>query len=428
MKNFPHQMSDLFRLTRGLQVFRDLQVQGSDLSSDEVVGASLARAGVYTFRAKGQTVEEALRVEAEKPRSSRGTQTAARDLRRIFFLCGFLEQDGSGDITLSETGKQLVAMYSADQKADLLLLWGRALRGMALEGSGGSVSHPYRVLLSLVDARPGIAKRYLALALEAEDDSSGELQRILELIDRGDWHSTLDAIGATEYSAQNAIKILPAMAEQIGDIVKEGEACYPGSLGSEIGQLTVGEVVGTAARDDHRLPSRRHRSVTAEEIARGITDDSTGSRVHERSFARIQEGVEQRRERTNRHQRLVQDFACLCENAGLSLFEYPFDCLAIGTEGQCILAEMKTLAGGFEDERSQLQRALAQLHYYEFFDLPEEAIGSRQTLRLAVFESEIADEHRRFLEHHGVHVIWHTTGGFSGTSKTLAALRGLGIL
>jgi len=428
MKNFPHQMNDLFRLTRGLQVFAELEQQGTDLSSDEVVGVSLARAGVYTFRAKDKTLDEALELELAKPRSSRGTHTAARDLRRIFLLCGFLKEGVDGGLTVSETGNRLVELHSAERKAELLLMWGGALREMPLEDLGGSVSHPYRILMRLVDARPGIAKRYLALALEAEDDSEGEFRRVLELIDRGDWDSTLQAIGATQYSANNAVKILPAMAQQIGDIVTEGEACYPGSLGAEIGQFTVGEVLGTAQRDGSRVPSRRHRSVTARQIAPPISDETAATRVEEHDLAAIQNGIEERRERTNRHQSLVQEFASLCENAGLKLFEYPFDCLAVGAEGPSILAEVKTLSGVFNDERSQVQRALAQLDYYEFFDLPEECVADHQIIRLAVFESEVLSKHQQFLAHHGVSVIWHTGDGFAGSSETEAILQALGVL
>jgi hypothetical protein len=428
MKNFPHQMNDVFRLTRGLQVFANLGQQGENLSDDEVVGVSLARAGVYTFRAKDQTLNEALEMELQKPRSSRGTHTAARDLRRMFLLTGFLQQDESGRLIVSGSGHQLLDLNAADRKADLLLLWGRALRNMPLCDASGDVSHPYRILLRLVDVRPGIAKRHLALALEARDDSDDEFDRLLELIEQQDWETTLQTIEATESSAKNAVKILPAIAEQIGDIVGEGDACYPGSLGVEIGQLTVSEVVGIPPSDRPRLPSRRHRSVTAQGIATLLADEAAELRVPERDLAAIEEGIGQRRERTNRHQRLVQDFARLCENAGFRLLEDPFDCLAVGTRDQSILAEMKTLSGGFADERSQVQRALAQLSYYEFFDLPTELIADHQIVRLAVFESEISAEHQQFLADHQVNVVWHTVQGFSGTAGTLATLHNLGIL
>ena len=427
MKNFPHQISDLFRLTSGFQVFADLEQQGKDLNDDQVVGISLARAGVYTFRAKHRTLDESLQLELEKTRSNRGTNTAARDLRRMFILAGFLQQRENGTLTVSEQGRQLLVMNAADRKAELLLLWGKALREMPLRGASNRISHPYRILLRLVEARPGIVKRYLALALEAEDDSDEEFSRLLELVDQQDWSVTLQAIGVTEYSAQNAIKILPAMAEQIGDIVREGDACYPGSVGAEIGQLTVDEILGVPPADRRRPPVRRHRPVTVQEIASFGTSEE-GPRVRERDLAAVEEGIEQRRERTDRHQRLVQDFAHLCEDAGFGLVEDPFDCLAVGTQGQSILAEIKTLSGELADERNQVQHALAQLNYYEFFDLPVELVGGHRIIRLAVFEAEIATEHQQFLEHHQVGVVWRTADGFAGTADTLASLRGLSIL
>jgi hypothetical protein len=199
-------------------------------------------------------------------------------------------------------------------------------------------------------------------------------------------------------------------------------------LGAEIGQLTISEVIGAPLPDRRRLPSRRHRSVTARGIASLIGDQAEELRVPERDLAAIEESVEQRRERTNRHQGLVQDFAQLCESAGFRLLEDPFDCLAVGTHDQSILAEMKTLSGGLADERSQVQRALAQLSYYEFFDLPAEVVAGHQIVRLAVFESEISTEHQQFLEDHQVNVIWRTAQGFSGTAGTLATLHNLGIL
>lgn len=56
MKNFPHQINQIHRLTQALSVFRDLIERGQDISDDGVVGDALARAGVYTFREKGKSM------------------------------------------------------------------------------------------------------------------------------------------------------------------------------------------------------------------------------------------------------------------------------------------------------------------------------------------------------------------------------------
>lgn len=50
MKNFPHQINQLPRLTNALGVFARLIEKKHDVDDDGVVGDSLARAGVYTFR------------------------------------------------------------------------------------------------------------------------------------------------------------------------------------------------------------------------------------------------------------------------------------------------------------------------------------------------------------------------------------------
>ena len=81
-----------------------------------------------------------------------------------------------------------------------------------------------------------------------------------------------------------------------------------------------------------------------------------------------------------------------------------------------------------EKEYMVCRELLAQLNYYEFFNLPTKAVVGHQIIRLAVFESEISIEHQRFLERHQVNVAWHTAGGFAGTADALACLRGLGIL
>lgn len=49
MKNFPHQINQLPRLTNALGVYVRLIEKKHDVDDDEVAGDALARAGVYTF-------------------------------------------------------------------------------------------------------------------------------------------------------------------------------------------------------------------------------------------------------------------------------------------------------------------------------------------------------------------------------------------
>ena len=53
MKNFPHQINQLLKLTRALGVFGRLIEAKLNVDDDGIVGDALARAGVYTFRNPG---------------------------------------------------------------------------------------------------------------------------------------------------------------------------------------------------------------------------------------------------------------------------------------------------------------------------------------------------------------------------------------
>ena len=68
MKNFPHQINQLPRLRRALQVFVRLIDARESVIDDGVVGDALADAGVYTFRNAGdRSTDELLRAEHRKP-------------------------------------------------------------------------------------------------------------------------------------------------------------------------------------------------------------------------------------------------------------------------------------------------------------------------------------------------------------------------
>ena len=58
MKNLPHQINQLPRLANALGVIALLIEKNRDVDDDGIVGDSLARAGVYTFRNPGsKTIE-----------------------------------------------------------------------------------------------------------------------------------------------------------------------------------------------------------------------------------------------------------------------------------------------------------------------------------------------------------------------------------
>lgn len=421
MKNFPHQFSDITRLNNGLVVFINLHDKGQDVANDEVVGIALAQAGIYTFRDRNLSLEDAIRNEIQKPRAQRGSHTAARDLRRIFILLGFI----TNQLEPTEIGRELAGVASRNGAERVKFIWKRALDEMVLVDTEKNLSHPYKILKRLVENRPGINKKYLALALEALNDSDEEFNRVIAFIDQDDFEGMLRVLEISEASAANAIKILPAIAEQLGDIIQDGEQCYPGIDYDEIESIAV-DVVREITISERR-PSRRHRSVNADQIAPlAQPEQNNAGREPEQYLAGIRAGIEQRRERTSQHQTLVREFAIRCANTGFTLMEDPFDCLAISAH-TVFLAEMKTLDGSRVDEKAQVQQAFAQLEYYRHFDLPEN-INKHQTILIAVFDREISQGHQDFLESKNIYASWKTGDTFSGTPNTARFLQGIGII
>lgn len=423
MKNLPHQFNQIDRIVAALAVFGRLADTGQDIGNDTVVGRALAQSGVYQFRDKAVSLSENLAREAVKPRQSRGTETCAREMRRFFGLLGLLAPSGSS--SLSAQGHQIVDARSDATRTDLLR---QALWDMALANEvSANVSHPYRILLRLVEARPGLPGVFLGLCLEAEDDSDEEFERLLSIID-GEYIDPFDAYQALDISphmARNSIKVLPPLARQLGDVVtdQDGGHRLPGSRAAS--GLSSS---GAAPHEYSRARSPRHpRPVTASEIARWKPSEGESDEpLLPVDPAAVAAAVAQRAERTDRHNRLVREFAENLELAGLDLMEYPFDCLGLG-DGVSILCEMKTLDGSPEDERVRVCACLAQLLYYEAFDIPV-SINKATLKKAAVFEGPISTAHQNLLESHDCVVIWRTpTGGFNGTASGLALMRAIGL-
>ncbi len=420
MKNFPHQINRIDRLTAGLGVFAQLQEAGSSLADDGIVGQALAVQGVYSFRDKNTPLAQLLELERDKPESSQGTRTCARDLRRLFVLLGLLERPADADWRLTTRAADLLAVHEDTERRNEILR--QALGELELRDEAGNVSHPYRILLRLVEERPGISGEFLGLCLEAEDDSEQEFMRLLELADSDDWEEVCQAIEVSSHQARNAIKILPALARQLGDIIQ-----------SERGYIREGQAAPQAPPADRPGAGARVRArprpISAAEIGNAGTsekerDDPTSTIPLDPSA--IQAAKEMTRARTIRHDRILHEFADALELAGYELFVGRFDCLGVGSE-LSVLCEVKTLDGTPDDELVQVRASFGQLHYYERFDIP---IGvNRSTLKkVAIFESSISTEHQAFLEEPDCIVLWKEGDTFTGTARGLALLRSLGMI
>ena len=179
------------------------------------------------------------------------------------------------------------------------------------------------------------------MALEAENDSDSEFERILALRDLDDEEAIRISIGATQSNWDNAKKILPSIAEQIGDAAKSGDRLF-----------YVGEQVAVDRLDPNRHGREeprwgRARPTSAESIAawRGSDESDEGGPL---VGAPTSHGAQLRAERTERHNGIVRAFARSVIGAA-ALWEDPIDCLAL-VGGVALLAEVKTLDGSPSDE------------------------------------------------------------------------------
>lgn len=222
MKNFPHQINDIPKLVAALRVYQELLAREADPSDDGILGYAMATALVYKFRNQRDESPAAIaaRIEQEKQKTAQnqGARTAARDIRRLFELAHFIDDQG-----ITQTGKNILDAGGDIKDPVVQHLWRNAMLKVAIPSTNAptsSESHPYQVLLNLVKARPNLSRDRLALALEAEDDSDEELQRVLRIADSQDWTELIECSVAQR---RNAVKILPAIARQIGDITSAGQ-------------------------------------------------------------------------------------------------------------------------------------------------------------------------------------------------------------
>jgi hypothetical protein len=184
MKNYPNQASQFGRLRASLDLdaVRELAAEGQDPGKDSVLGVRFARRGIYTFRgldfaaASPEQLSERIGEELAKPRSNRGMETCARELRRTLRDMGWL--DSANELT--GAGQELLDTTpgSLDERA----LLAEGLLSIAVADKvTGRTSHPVRVLLRLLSDSPSAHRGGLELALEAQDDSPEELSRVLDL-------------------------------------------------------------------------------------------------------------------------------------------------------------------------------------------------------------------------------------------------------
>ena len=165
---------------------------------------------------------------------------------------------------------------------------------------------PIRFFCDLLRGNPVLRALNARFALEAVDDSSAELDRIAELADL-DEDEIITTIGITKSNWDNAKKVLPKFAEQLGDVIRDGDSF---TIADAPGRADAGPAPQRRAPAAVRAP-RTSRAVTPQNIGRAATAedfDEFASRG-EVDQAAAAAGIRNRRLRLRRHNFLVQKLA-----------------------------------------------------------------------------------------------------------------------
>ena len=423
MKGFPNQIADLPKLTAAFRLFVRLLSADQNPKDDEVYGEALLRAGLLRTGHTPIPLEEYLKLQRRKTPSNRSYRTSARGLRELFRILGLIDETRES-IAVTVKGEKVSQIERSELNKTDLELWRVIIRDMDHDGGDGEFSHPYLVLLRLIARKPGITRAKCALALEARNDTEEELDRIEVLADLEE-EGIAAQIGTTPTNWDNAKKILPSFAEQLGDVNKVGQSYYLADAPG-IKEPPFGEDRGQKRRNGVRTP-RSSREVTADNIATGPgsqesdeADDKDVTNMPDAETLGLRKA--RLRARVARHNDIVRRLARGLEREGATLYEDPFDCLACFEE-EGILIEVKSLEGTEADEITRVREALAQLLYYEAFVIEPLSRG-RRVVKVACFEDMISERHIEWLRQSNISVIWCVEDGFDSDETSRRVLEG----
>lgn len=399
MKNFPHQFNDLDKLFDALSVIRDLIVEEQSLT-DDIFGERLTRAGIYTYRGRTLSIDEYLEIENRKDRSNRGYLTVARDIRRLFQLLGFITLSETREGELSLNAIQLLSSESDEDKKER---WRDSFMQLSLDLNGG-ISHPYRILLKLSQDRPGLETSKLMLALEANDDSAEEYDRILGLVDLG-FEEIIATIDTTTSVARNAVKILPGVADQLGDIVRQNNRAYPTS------QIIITEDEITTEVPEvspERREAVQFRPVNADNLAQDPQFNAVTS-----ASIDLTEAIRIRQQRHTQHQTIVRTIGQFCAMRGLVLYEGKYDCFATNNNQINCLFEIKTITDNKSDQEKQIVKGVGQLKYYKYSIVQQRMRIQNDVREYLVLSKKPRQEFIFFCRQEGINVVWVDGDNFS---------------
>lgn len=414
MKGFPNQVADLNKLALGMASLVSVVDRGQNAKDDGVFGEALVRAGVAGTGHIPMPVDEYLQEQLKKSTSNQSFRTTARGLRELYRLLSFID-DSDPAVQVTDIGRKAASYASMPMDVEQMDFWRTAIRNMTQNDERGHASHPYQVLLRLIGQKPGITRAKSALALEAIDDSAEELARIVALADLPE-EEIRTRIGVSDSNWDNAKKILPRFAEQLQDVIKDDQLFR---LADAPGQAEVGTVEEVTTEKTIRAP-RSSRSVTPDSIGHAATEGVFDEVAPVKGVGpeAVAKTNKLRFDRRRRHNFIVKELAIRLTD--MKLYEDPFDVLAL-TDSVGVLIEVKTLDGTVADEVARVREALSQLLYYEAF-VTSPIAGSTVVRKIACFEHPISEEHRQWLNHSEIAVIWKTDTGFTGDALARATL------
>ncbi len=398
MKNFPHQFNNLDKLFNSLQIIEELISENLPIT-DTNFGERLTREGIYTFRDKHLSIDEYLLQESRKPASNRGYLTVSRDIRRLFELLKLINLDEDKNATLTSYGNELLSLANEDDK---ILLWKKLFWDLELEGSDGEISHPYRILIWLVNKFPGIETSNLMLALEAENDSEEEYSRISTLAGVS-FDDIVSSIRTTTSMARNAVKILPAIAEQLGDIVRNNNNAFL------VKETTITEEDISSTIINPKIFTQRTITPYWETSVDNIAKKPEFNQISDVNID-LTIAIKIRQQRLEEHQNIVRTLASMHADLNYDLFEGKFDCLCIKSNA-CLLYEVKTLSSTLSDIETQTIKAVGQLKYYNF-SIVKKKMEYDSVKEFLVFSKEPSLDIIEFCENIGIQVIWFQDDSF----------------
>jgi hypothetical protein len=373
LKNFPNQINDLNKLTAALGVASVFIGAGGTLHDEPGFGTALSNQNVVASI------------------NQNSLEATARGLRRFFELAGLINSEWTA---VTPRGNDLLAAGGNISLRNLL--WREAMFQLKLpDNLGQHISHPYRTMMRLVADKPGIETIKLLLALEPRDDSAAEYARVLALagLPTGD---IIAQLGISGYTAQNAIKILPGIGVQVGDIVRTGNRVFPVSHKGATEDSLIEEGEPEYAKSQ---PSALV-AVDADNIS-PLPDfgDTVPSPVD------LSAAIAIRKRRTIEHHTAVVSIAKILGSNGYTLYKDPFDCLGFKIAVGAILIEMKTLDGSRSDERSQCERALGQLRGYNYFNIPAEKKDPK-LIEIAAYTGRPSADIIDFMRNNKIYSAW----------------------